>query len=588
MRGMDNGTGGGIKVSVVIPVYQVENYLERAVDSVLAQTLEEKEIILVDDGSEDASPEICDRYAEAYPELIRVIHQENQGLGMARNAGARAARGEYIAFVDSDDTVEPEMYAEMFEKAQEGSYDMVMCDVRIIYVEEDRTTVVSSYPNREIDLADYIANGSNITYSVNKLFHRSIWEENRYEKMLFEDIALIPSLVTRYPAIGYVPKPFYNYYRRANTISTTFVGEMVDIIQSFRNFLDRSDPAYREEVVYNTAKQLYWNMTQSRVLFQADFIQLLQEYEKDFRFNPYIAKDGKIRKILDFLDKEVLPERFICVHFHRSVPPAYQEEIRTDFPKAELLELDETDFPPEELPPLLRAALEAGKTDYVEEYCALKTLCEQGGVVLAPETRANLNLKRLRLERIFFGFENDEDLTTGCYGAVKGHYVIRALLASYEEDNIFNKAYLPLKDRLRDFLVLHFQLKVNGRKQLLKKEIPVYLPSVLAYDMQDGENCAKKAEQEIPEGYELVSRRVLKMWSDRILENWSLYKQAANGKAAAPVRKSASLPPAPSSREMEQRIQEVVNTYEGSTSWRITKPLRALGTLWKRLRKGRK
>lgn len=91
MRGMDNGTGGGIKVSVVIPVYQVENYLERAVDSVLAQTLEEKEIILVDDGSEDASPEICDRYAEAYPELIRVIHQENQGLGMARNAGARAA-----------------------------------------------------------------------------------------------------------------------------------------------------------------------------------------------------------------------------------------------------------------------------------------------------------------------------------------------------------------------------------------------------------------------------------------------------------------------------------------------------------------
>lgn len=119
------------------------------------------------------------------------------------------------------------MYAEMFEKAQEGSYDMVMCDVRIIYVEEDRTTVVSSYPNREIDLADYIANGSNITYSVNKLFHRSIWEENRYEKMLFEDIALIPSLVTRYPAIGYVPKPFYNYYRRANTISTTFVGEMV-------------------------------------------------------------------------------------------------------------------------------------------------------------------------------------------------------------------------------------------------------------------------------------------------------------------------------------------------------------------------
>ena len=107
-----------IKVSVIIPVYQVENYLERAVDSVLAQTLEEKEIILVDDGSQDGSPEICDRYAGEYPGLIQVIHKENEGLGMARNTGVRASRGEYVAFLDSDDTVEPEMYEEMYRKAE--------------------------------------------------------------------------------------------------------------------------------------------------------------------------------------------------------------------------------------------------------------------------------------------------------------------------------------------------------------------------------------------------------------------------------------------------------------------------------------
>ena len=104
-----------------------------------------------------------------------------------------------------------------------------MCDVKIIYVDENRTSTVSSYPREQIDLSDYIANGNNITYSVNKLFRRTIWEENQYEKMLFEDISLIPSLITRYPRIGYVPKPFYNYYRRANTISTSLVGNMVDI-----------------------------------------------------------------------------------------------------------------------------------------------------------------------------------------------------------------------------------------------------------------------------------------------------------------------------------------------------------------------
>lgn len=232
-----------IKVSIIIPVYGVENYLERAVDSALAQTLLEKEIILVDDGSPDGCPAICDRYAREYPELVQVIHQENQGLGLARNAGARLAKGEYIAFLDSDDTVEPEMYETLYEKAKEGDYQMVMCDVRIRYVEEGREVEVSSYPREQIDLADYIAHGNNITYSVNKLFQRSIWEENRYEKMLFEDIALIPALVTRYHRIGYVPKAFYNYYRRSNTISTSQTGAMVDIVKAFRDFLTTCDPA---------------------------------------------------------------------------------------------------------------------------------------------------------------------------------------------------------------------------------------------------------------------------------------------------------------------------------------------------------
>ena len=191
-----------IKVSIIIPVYQVENYLERAVDSAIAQTLPEKEIILVDDGSDDASPQICDRYAQEYPDLIHVIHKENEGLGLARNTGVRAARGEFIAFLDSDDTVEPEMYEELYQKAVEQDDDIVMCDVKIIYVDENRTSTVSSYPREQIDLSDYIANGNNITYSVNKLFRRTIWEENQYEKMLFEDISLIPSLITRYPRIG--------------------------------------------------------------------------------------------------------------------------------------------------------------------------------------------------------------------------------------------------------------------------------------------------------------------------------------------------------------------------------------------------
>ena len=576
-----------VKVSVILPVYQVEMYLERAVDSVLAQTLPEIEIILVDDGSEDASPQICDRYAEEYPDRVKVIHKENQGLGLARNAGLDIACGDYVAFLDSDDTVEPEMYEELYAKAMEGSYDIVMCDVQIRYVEENRSSVVSTYSKKDIDLPDYIANGQNITYSVNKLFRRSIWEKHRYEKMLFEDIALIPTLVTLYPHIGYVPKPFYTYYRRPNTLSTSQTGAMVDIIQAFRLFLDTSDRNYREEVVYCTAKQMIWNMTQSRVLFQADFIDLLKEYEADFRLNPYIAKDKHTRKILDFLKKDVIPETFICVHFGRAVPESYRDELRVSFPNARLIEADESDFASEEFPDAVRTAMAEGNTSFAEEYAALKILAGEGGIVLPPDSRAQLPLKSLRLSRIFFGFEDEEELTTGCFGALPGHYVIQALLDTYETENIFNKAMLPLKDRLRDFLLLHFGLKVNGRKQLLAHEIQICLPSVLAYDMKDGENCCKHAAYPVPEGYELVSGKVLRMWSNRLLENWNLYKQALNGK------KPASVPPPPAragitpeqlGRELDERTREVMAAYENSTSWKITKPLRAFRDFF---RKGR-
>lgn len=576
-----------IKVSVIVPVYQVESYLERAVDSLLAQTLEEKEIILVDDGSTDASPQICDRYAREYPGLIQVIHKENEGLGPARNTGLEIAAGEYVAFADSDDTVDPEMYQAMLEKAQEDGCDIVMCDVCIHYVEENRTAVVTSYPREDIDLPDYIANGNNITYSVNKLFRRTIWEENRYESMLFEDIALIPALMTRYRRVGYVRRPFYHYYRRPNTLSTSFVGAMADIVQAFRDFIERGDPSYRDEIIYSTAKQLYWNMTSSRVLFQADFIELLREYRKDFLLNPYLEKDAKTRKILDFLQKEVIPETFICVHISRPIPEDYLEELHVDFPKASLIEANEGYYPADRLPETVRRALDQGKTAYAEEYIALRILYEEGGIVLSPDMRASLGLKRLRLHSVFFGFEDAESLTTGCYGALKGHYVIQALLDTYKADNLFNRTFLPLSDRLRDFLILHFGLKVNGYSQLLKKEVQVYLPSVLAYDMKDGNNCCKHAEHPVPEGYELVKASVLKLWSDRLLENWNLYKQARAGKSGTKPAPPSAVQGAPDSlqRELDAQIREVAEAYEQSTSWRITRPLRALGRWLKGWRK---
>lgn len=568
-----------VKVSVIIPVYQVENYLERAVDSVLAQTLEEKEIILVDDGSPDGSPEICDRYARQYPEMIRVIHKENQGLGMARNTGADAARGKYLAFLDSDDTVEPEMYEEMYEKAREGDYDIVMCDVKILYVEENRSVVSSSYPREEIDLGDYIARGNNITYSVNKLYRREIWQENRYKKMLFEDIALIPALVSRYPHIGYVKKPFYHYYRRSNTISTSQVGAMVDIVKAYREFLEGCNPGFRDEAVYCAARQIFWNMTDSRTLFRADFVDFLKEYKRFFLMNPYLEKDKKISGLLNYLNQDVIPDTFICVHFLRGIPDGYRKALEENFPQSRFLEAGEELLDTLHLPPSVQEALNQGNLSYAEEYAALYLLKQEGGIVVFPEYRVKLPLKKLRMNGIFFGFEDQESLNGGCFGALKEHYVIQALLDTYWEENIFNQALLPLAERIRDFLMVHLGLKANGRNQLLKKEVQVYLPSILSYDMQDGENCCKYEGYPVPEGYQLIKNQVLKLWSDRLMDNWNLYKRERNRKGSAGTKQEKIPLTSGSLREeqLEERARQVAELYENSTCWKITKPLRVLG-----------
>ncbi len=128
------------KISVVIPVYNVEKYLHRCVESILNQTFQDFEIILIDDGSKDHSGQICDDY-EQQDKRIKVIHKKNARVAAARNDGLEIAKGKYISFIDSDDWIEPEMFQEMFDKAEELNLDVIMCDFKKKFsnVEEKRT-----------------------------------------------------------------------------------------------------------------------------------------------------------------------------------------------------------------------------------------------------------------------------------------------------------------------------------------------------------------------------------------------------------------------------------------------------------------
>ena len=120
------------KISVIVPIYKVENYLNRCVESIRKQTYRNLEIILVDDGSPDACGEMCDRYAQE-DSRIRVIHKENGGLSDARNAGIEVAAGEYIAFIDSDDWIDDKMYEVLYHTLLKYDADIAECSYRNLF-----------------------------------------------------------------------------------------------------------------------------------------------------------------------------------------------------------------------------------------------------------------------------------------------------------------------------------------------------------------------------------------------------------------------------------------------------------------------
>ena len=224
-----------VKVSVIIPVYKVEKYIQQCIDSVLAQTLQEIEIILVDDGSPDRCGDICDQYAEA-DNRVKVIHKGNGGLMSAWKAGVEIATGQYIGFVDSDDWIDHDMYEKMYAKASQSHADIVSCGL----VQESAYHSLPSENDMQGGLycqADIIAKIypcliNNGTYlgrgispnRVTKLYIAEIVHKNLkycYEDVSFgEDMLLTFSTILDAKTI-YIIEEYRPYHYRTNPASIT-------------------------------------------------------------------------------------------------------------------------------------------------------------------------------------------------------------------------------------------------------------------------------------------------------------------------------------------------------------------------------
>ncbi|MCQ2361421.1 MAG: glycosyltransferase family 2 protein [Acidaminococcaceae bacterium] len=231
-------------VSVIIPVYKVEKYLRCCVDSVLNSTYQDLEIILVDDGSPDRCPQICDEYAER-DMRIKVIHKENGGLSSARNAGLDIAKGDFIMFVDSDDWIDKETITTSVMTAKEHDADIVWFGIKI---HQKGKAIIKALSNNMSfnDIVNYLL-ADNFYCSVwDKLYKNIVWKELRFpEGLLFEDAYVMPNILTNEFEIITINECFYNYRREENS------GSILDKVA-----LNPEEPYYRWRVEKNVCKFL--------------------------------------------------------------------------------------------------------------------------------------------------------------------------------------------------------------------------------------------------------------------------------------------------------------------------------------------
>lgn len=310
------------KASIIVPVYNVKDYLKKCVDSILNQTEKDFELLLIDDGSTDESGALCDGLARQDPR-VKVIHQENRGLGGARNTGIKAAKGKWLLLVDSDDWIEPETLEKTVEAGERENADMVIFGFRS--VDENGKvlhTFVEDLPkDRGLSLKEHKEILLTAPSAANKLYRRELFLRTGVEyppRVWYEDIRTTPKLMAAAGSLVFLDYVGYNYLQRTGSIMNNInIDRNVEIIGAFEDILPYFQEKglfeeYRDELCYLTLYHAY--LTASVRVIRLDrkhplvpkFAAYLTENFPDYRDNKYrniLTRNQKI--ILALLEKKL-------------------------------------------------------------------------------------------------------------------------------------------------------------------------------------------------------------------------------------------------------------------------------------------
>ena len=294
-----------MKVSVIVPVYNVRDYLSKCLDSLVNQTLKEIEIIVVNDGSPDDSQKIIDKYQKKYKNII-ALKKKNGGLSSARNYGLKHATGDYITFVDSDDWVNLDMYEKMYLKAREKDYDVVACDINYIYPDHEEKIYTDPKDDTDNNKELFI----NLYPTVcTKIFKRELFTKNNLEfksNVWYEDVEMMYRMLPYINSFGVVHESLYQYLQREKSITATVSSKIYDYIHNMNGIVDyykdnKLYSKYEKELEYAYVRYIYATFIKTclgydkKEYFKSfdDAIKNVHEHFPKYRKNKYFYKSIK-------------------------------------------------------------------------------------------------------------------------------------------------------------------------------------------------------------------------------------------------------------------------------------------------------
>ena len=248
-------------ISVIIPVYNVENYLERCINSILNQTYKQFEAIFINDGSTDNSLEILKKYQEKDKRIL-IIDKVNAGTGAARNDGLDKAKGEYISFLDSDDWYEKNYLEELYKNIKEKNSDISMCNLKVVYDNKEKNHDTNVYSFDKINLEENpekILGILGMPVLWNKLYKKELIVKNniKFPRYSFsEDVEFLYKLFLQIKVVSKVEKNLYNYYQRSNSatkkIEIKTIEQVKKVLINLENYIDKKYP--KNKKIFNLYK----------------------------------------------------------------------------------------------------------------------------------------------------------------------------------------------------------------------------------------------------------------------------------------------------------------------------------------------